>query len=269
MNPWLSYRQRVCSDTGGERTYITQREQSRLRRGSSSHLSTESVTVDGKPHDVSVIGSDDVTQKTICAVEGERLMAGSLVMWEDMPWLISSVDPNHKLYSKGTMLHCNHLLKWINDTGQVVKRWSVILDGTKYMAGETSSAYAGNGMVLGDTRISVVLARDKETARLTREHRFIIDDEDSPNKLTYRLTKPFKVGGLFDGRGVMSFIFTEANTESDDNVELGIADYYKHFPKKGKHPHKPKEEKPDSDDSLEPPDERPEKPKREETGGWL
>lgn len=268
MNPWQSYQQRVCFDEGKEQAYHIQREQGRLKRNLTSHLSTESVTVNGTSREVSVISSDDVTQKTICAVEGERLFAGSLVMWNDMPWLISSVDPNHKLYSKGTMLHCNHLLKWMNDKGEVVKRWSVISDGTKYMVGETSSAYAGNGMVLGDTRISVVVPRDKETAKLTREHRFIIDDEHSPNKLTYRLTKPFKVGGVFDGRGVISFIFTEVNMEADDNAELGIADYYKYVPKRGKPPHKPKEE-PDFEDSLEESEKRPEKPERKETGGWL
>ena len=29
----------------------------------------------------------------------------------------------------------------------------------------------------------------------------------------------------------MSFVMTEVNTEDDDNFELRVADYYKHFPR--------------------------------------
>jgi hypothetical protein len=47
------------------------------------------------------------------------------------------------------------------------------------------------------------------------------------------LTKPFKLGGSYDENGVVIFVMTECNTENDDNIELHIADYYKHFPREG------------------------------------
>lgn len=49
--------------------------------------------------------------------------------------------------------------------------------------------------------------------------------------LAYLLTKPLKMGWTYNERGVFKFVMQEVQTTDDDNVELGIADYYKHFPK--------------------------------------
>ena len=64
-----------------------------------------------------------------------------------------------------------------------------------------------------------------------RENRFLIDDYDSPNVLAYRLSKPFKLGGSYNGKGVLYFVLQECNTEDTDNLELHIANYYDHFPR--------------------------------------
>lgn len=84
----------------------------------------------------------------------------------------------------------------------------------------------------GDSRISLTLPKDSETIRLERENRFIIDDYDAPQPLAYKLTKPFKLGGTFDGEGVLRFVLTECNTEDTDNLQLHIPNYYKFFPRK-------------------------------------
>ena len=83
----------------------------------------------------------------------------------------------------------------------------------------------------GDSRISVQLAKNKHTNVLNRENRFLIDDDDSPHKLAYLLTKPFKRGGVYNGEGTFKFVLQEVTATEYDNHELGIADYYIHFPK--------------------------------------
>ena len=50
-----------------------------------------------------------------------------------------------------------------------------------------------------------------------------IDDYDTHDILAYRLTKPFKLGGSFNGSGVLNYVLTECNTEDTDNFELHIA----------------------------------------------
>ena len=83
----------------------------------------------------------------------------------------------------------------------------------------------------GDSRIAVTLPRNPDTVKLGRTNRFIIDDPDSGMPLAYALTKPLKIGSVYNGRGIFKFVLQEVNTTEDDELEFGIADYYKHFPK--------------------------------------
>lgn len=83
----------------------------------------------------------------------------------------------------------------------------------------------------GDSRIAMTIARNELTVNFNRECRFLIDDPDSKHKLSYLLTKPLKLGGTFNNEGVFKFVLQEVTATEDDNHELGIADYYKYFPK--------------------------------------
>lgn len=86
-------------------------------------------------------------------------------------------------------------------------------------------------VVRGDSRLSMIIARDSETIKLDRDNRFLIDDYGSPEVLAYRLTKPFKLGGTYNEEGVLKFVLTECATEETDNFDLHIANYYKYFPR--------------------------------------
>jgi len=187
------------------------------------------MTIDGELRSAAVINSDDFNLKTLCSMPGEDLPHGGLVEWMDNRWLIVSRDANNELYTKATMQQCNYLLKWVSDDGVIVERWCIVDDGTKYLIGE----YGDNNFVItrGDTRISLILPKDRYTIRLNRNNRFLIDDYDSPNVLAYRLTKPFKLGGTYTGSGILSFVLQECNTEDTDDLERHIANYYKYFPR--------------------------------------
>lgn len=58
-----------------------------------------------------------------------------------------------------------------------------------------------------------------------------MDDPESPQPLAYILSKPFKLTGVYNNTGVYKFVLQEVTTTDYDNFELGIADYYRHFPK--------------------------------------
>lgn len=75
----------------------------------------------------------------------------------------------------------------------------------------------------------MTIAKNKHTVKFGRENRFLIDDPDSNEKLAYALTKPLKIGAVYNSNGVYSFVLQEVVSTNDDNQELGIADYYKHF----------------------------------------
>lgn len=231
MNAWSVYQSRLDAKGVSKRDVRLNREQGFLSRKLQSTLSYHPAIIDDMERSVAIINSDNLNMKTICSLPGEELFCGSLVHWSDNYWLVTQVDANDELYTKGTMIQCNYALKWVAHDNTIVERWCVVNDGTKYLTGETVGKYDDVAMTVGDTRISVSLPRDEYTVKLGRNNRFLIDDPETDSVLAYRLTKPYKIGGVYNGRGVMSFVLTEVNTEQDDNFELRIADYYKFFPR--------------------------------------
>lgn len=83
----------------------------------------------------------------------------------------------------------------------------------------------------GDSRIAMTIGKNEHTAKFGRNSRFIVDDEESQIKLAFLLTKPLKIGHTYNNKGIYSFVLQEVVTTDNDNLELNIADYYKHFPK--------------------------------------
>lgn len=237
MSLWDTYRSRINARGGDRRTAALQRESLLLNAKILASPSYHKLIINGEQRSMSVINSDNLNQKTLCTLPGEDLPHGGTVEWMKNHWLITEVDANNELYTKGIMRQCNYLLRWIADDGNIVERWSIVEDGTKYLTGE----YGDKDFIItrGDSRISLTLPKDSYTLRLNRDDRFLIDDYGSPNVLAYRLTKPFKLGGSFGENGVLSFVLQECNTEDSDNFELHIANYYDHFPRKHDMTHRP------------------------------
>lgn len=86
-------------------------------------------------------------------------------------------------------------------------------------------------MTRGDSRTAMRIAKNSYTSKFNRENRFLIDEDDTPHKLAFLLTKPFRKGMIFNGEGTYSFVLQEVTATKYDNHELGIADYYKYFPR--------------------------------------
>lgn len=228
MNPWNIYDERIRACGGYGRDAVLHREQAFIRSKLPKNLSYKSLEINGVPQNAAVIDSDDFSLKTICCMPGEPLPHGGLVNWAGEHWLITRKNADTEVYSKGTMELCNHLLRWIDESGEIVERWCIVSDGTKYLTGEWGDN--DNVVTRGDMRTSLVIARDQYTVKLNRSSRFLIDDGASPNVIAYRLTKPFKLGSGCSETGVLSFVLSECNTEDSDNFELRIANYYDYFP---------------------------------------
>ena len=230
MGVWDIYYARPGRKGADRRDLILKREQDFIRRKLPLNLSYKTLLINGQEQNAAVISSDNLDTKTICSLPNEDFPHGGLVYWMDQHWLITGKDADNEVYTRGTMRQCNHLLKWVNDEGKIVERWCIVEDGTKYLTGE----YGDNDFIVtrGDARATMIITRDKETVKLGRKNRFIIDDSDSLTPLAYRLTKPFKLGGSYNGNGIISYVLAECNTEDSDNLELRIANYYDHFPRK-------------------------------------
>lgn len=191
------------------------------------NIDSDDAKVNAISQNVAIINSDNLNEKTIISLPRDDIEHGSLVYWMDNYWLVTERDANTTVYTKAKMVQCNHLLKWVTEEDEIIKQWCIIEDGTKYLTGE----YEDRNFIVtrGDSRIAVTIARNRETVRLGRFDRFIIDDPESPIPLAYSLTKPLKFGGSFNNMGVFKFVLQEVVTTDDDNLDCQIADYYKHF----------------------------------------
>lgn len=228
MDPWIQY---DLHHSKTRREIRLDREKHLLQTKMPHSLSYHTVTIDGVERNVAITNTDNLDQKHIFSIPGEDLPHGGYVEWMDNHWLISERDANSEIYTKCVMIQCNYLLKWVDSDDVIHEQWCYVEDGTKYLTGE----YEDRNFVVtrGDSRIAVTIARNEHTAKLGRRNRFLIDDPESLQVIAYSLTKPLKLNNVFNNNGVYKFVLQEVNSTDDDNFELMIADYYKHFPKDG------------------------------------
>lgn len=231
MSVWGSYDERLRANGETTRDAAFNREFRYLTAQLPKSLSYTTIKIDGAERSLAVIDSDNYNIKQLCSMPGEDIDCGALVDWQHNKWLVINKDANNSLYTRAKMKQCNHLLRWVHDGKTIVRQWSIVEDGTRYLTGETEGYSNDVNLYVGDTRITVTVPRNYYTARFTRDQRFLIDDPDSRSVLAYRMSKPFKIGGVYNGKGVMAFVLTEENTTDNDNLELRIADYYKYFPR--------------------------------------
>lgn len=229
MSIWDAYQERIDAHGGTKRGAALKQEIRRINNRLPDNLSYHSVTIDDVEQDVAIINSDNLNEKSIISMPGEDLDCGGLVHWMNNYWLITERDANITIYTKCKMVQCNHLLKWVSEDGVIHEQWSIVEDGTKYLTGEFEDRHFV--VTRGDSRIAVTVARNEQTINLNRNNRFLIDDPDTKHKLAYTLSKPLKVGGVFNNQGVYKFVLQEVTATDDDNHELGIADYYKYYPR--------------------------------------
>ena len=229
MGVWDTYKNRLEVRGSTRRDAAYEREKRMLENRLQENLSYHTVMIDDVPQDVAIINSDNLNEKTILSLPGEDITHGGLIHWMDNYWLVTERDANTTMYTRAKMVQCNYLLKWVSDDNVIHEQWCIIEDGTKYLTGELEDR---NFVVTrGDSRIAMTIAKNELTVKFHRENRFLIDDPESDHMLAYLLTKPLKLGGTYNGQGVFKFVLQEVTATDDDNHELGIADYYKHFPR--------------------------------------
>lgn len=227
MSAWDIYEHRMSLRGNTKRESIYLREKRNLENKMPDTLSFQTLLINGIRQKATVIDTDNLNEKFIMSLPDEDLCNGNLVEWMDNRWLIIERDANSTIYTRAKMMQCNHLLKWVTNDGLIHEQWCIIEDGTKYMSGELEDRNFVT--TRGDSRIVMTIERNELTVKFNRESRFLIDDIESPHKLSYILSKPLKLGSTYNNEGVFKFVLQEVTATEDDNHELGIANYYKYF----------------------------------------
>lgn len=229
MSIWDIYQSRMESIGSTKRESRFRRENRYINAKLPDNLSYFTVEIDGANQNVAIINTDNLNEKFIYSLPEESITPGCIVAWMDNHWLITETDAANELYIRAKMIQCNYLLRWIDSESIIHEQWCIIEDGTKYLTG----TYEDRDFFVtrGDSRLGMIIAKNEHTTKLKRGCRFLIDDADSELMLAYELTKPFKLGSVYNDKGIFKFVLQEVNTTDDDNQALRVADYYKYFPR--------------------------------------
>ena len=229
MSLWDTYQSRLDSIGTTKRDSRFRRESRYLSAKLPDNLSYFTVDIDGLTQEVAIINTDNLDEKFIYSLPGEDIVPGGMVEWMGNHWLVTEKDAATELYARAKMTQCNYLLRWVDEEHSIHEQWCIIEDGTKYLTGQYEDREFF--VTRGDSRLGMIIAKNEHTTKMKRGCRFLIDDADSELMLAYELTKPFKLSGVYNNQGIFKFVLQEVNTTDDDNQELCIADYYKHFQK--------------------------------------
>jgi hypothetical protein len=107
------------------------RERRTLANKLPNSLSYKHLLFDGVEREMAVLDSDNLNQKTIYAMPGEKVRLGGMVEWMNNHWLVTTYDADDELQGKGMMQQCNYLLRWVAKDNTIVERWCIVEDGTK------------------------------------------------------------------------------------------------------------------------------------------
>ena len=131
MGVWDNYKARADVHGHTVRDAIKKEEIGVLNRKVPQSLSYHHAVIDGEDRYLAIINSDNLNEKTLCTLPGEKVPHGGIVEWMDERWLITELDANSEIYTRAKMQQCNYLLRWVNTSGDIIERWCIVEDGTK------------------------------------------------------------------------------------------------------------------------------------------
>lgn len=148
--------------------------------------------------------------------------AGMYVFFEENYWIVTGYPGNNRIYEKVTVILCQYLLRWQNNTGKIIERWANLTSAAKYDVGETGN----KTIVLTTNNFAIIIPNDAESIQVEGKRVFIDQNTVTPKKV-FKITR--NDDSLFNyGKhgGVLSLIAdkTEFN-DVTDNQKLMLCDY--------------------------------------------
>lgn len=131
MDPWCAYTARTHVRGDTRREAALRQEKRDINNMLRHNLSFQHAVVDNVDREVAIVNTDILTTKHIFSMPDEDLTHGALVYWMNNYWLITEKDYSNEIYTKATMVQCNYLLRWVDDSDIIKSQWCIIEDGTK------------------------------------------------------------------------------------------------------------------------------------------
>lgn len=204
-----------------------ERELSAVRRaissGVSDLLSCHTVLLRDEKIDITVEQTELAAVKKFTTQPDVVVGHGDYIVWDGIYWIVTERDYDDRIYIRGKMTQCNYYLKWQNEKGDIIGRWCVINQVTRYNNG----VFEGKVIDNIESTLSIMIVNDEETEKLKREKRFLADT-DSEEPYAYKITQRDVLSNRYGSSGLITWAVSQDvfNPETD-NRELMVADYRK------------------------------------------
>ena len=151
--------------------------------------------------------------------ENDKFYSGDILFYNNDYWLCTSSFVFHELYCKGDFLRTNWKLKWQNESGEIIERWSVT-------SRQSSVGIDENKVIsLGANELKILIPYDSESIKIRKGKRFFIDgNADSPISYEVQLTNTTQY--IQNGHGYLEFVVKETATIPEvDRPDLMLCNY--------------------------------------------
>lgn len=133
-------------------------------------------------------------------------------------WLLKGKVDNNGIYDKSAASICNYILRWQNESGQIVSRYAYVLNASAYNNGEKEN----KTLTLQSNQFMVYLPYDNETMLLDDNKRIHMS-KNIRNCKPYEITRIDDISYDFTDKGLINLIFTQvqASPTNDKLVDDG------------------------------------------------
>lgn len=148
--------------------------------------------------------------------------AGQYMYFNNNYWLIVGCPGNNKVYEKVTVSLCQYLLRWQNDSGQIIERWMAHSSASKYSMGEEE----GKVQTLVSDDFAILIPNDEESLNIDGKRVFIDTNKKNPRK-TFQITRNNDALYDYGTNGGVLYLIADRDefNPKTDNQELMICDY--------------------------------------------
>lgn len=196
----------------------------RITRDFRKSIDAEDVLIDGVKRLVLITrDKGDEQIKKIKSLPDERFDLGNIVNWNGTNYIIYKMDADRRIQSKGRMYECNIKLRWKDSDGEIIECVGKAEDATKYGEGTEGSTT----IRIGKFQLKVIVQLNKDTVKIRRGDRFIVDAEAYIDILVgdgilpdvYKVTRINVTTGTFPDVGYIEITMVE------DQFVAGHDDY--------------------------------------------
>ena len=220
---WDLYTKRLNINGSTKRERDLNKLQNDIISKSVDSLSYKTVFINNIERHLMIDKNTKLSTKSIKTLPNEKIDLGNLVVWNDINWLVTEIDLDDEVYTKGTISLCNWLFKWQDSSGNILTRHSVILNASQY-----NSGVDGNKTItLGSNQFMVYLPLDEDTLKLTYDKRVFIDNN---YQIPYKITRPDNVSNSYNGNGLICLIMSQDVLSDEDRPDLGLCNYFEPTP---------------------------------------